>query len=107
MKTVRLIMIATVLTIGMLGITAVENVDARTLYGNKALHIDLEDAVQNPALVQIMYDQLNPNFLGSVDGEYTVSVLYQGIMVYITGSYTEWFTFFQMKKLINTQEMEL
>ena len=103
MKAIKLILIATILTIGMMGIT--ENADAKAFYGNRVLHIDLTDALQNPAMVQVMYDQINSTFLGPIDGEYTVTILYNGTIVYITGSYTEWFMFFQMKKLINTQEM--
>ena len=103
MKATKLLLIATILTIGMMGMTS--NVDARSVYGNKVLHIDLEDAVKNPAIVQIMYDQINSSFLGPIDGEYTVTILYNGVIIYITGSYTEWFMFFQMRKLINTQEM--
>ena len=105
MKATKLLLIAAILTIGMMGMTT--NVDANTVYGNKAIYIELEDAVQNPAMVQIMYDQINSSFLGSIDGEYTVTILYNGIMVYITGSYTDWFMFFQMRKLINTVEMKL
>ena len=103
MKATKLILIAIILTIGMVGITS--NADARGLYGNKVLYMDLEDAVKNPAIVQVMYEQINSSFLGSVDGEYTVTILYNGVITFITGSYTEWFMFFQMRKRINPQEM--
>lgn len=102
MKTSKLVMIATILAIGMLSIAPSLNVEANP--GTRAIHITLEQAVTNPALVQVMYDQLNPSFLGTIDGEYTVTVLFQGMTVYITGSYTEWFLFFQMEKLVNTYE---
>ena len=102
MKTTKLILIATIFTIGMMGMTT--NVEAKGAYGNKAIYISLEDAVTNPALVEAMYYQLNVSILGLIDGDYTVTIFFDGIVVYITGSESDWFMFFHLRKLINTHE---
>jgi hypothetical protein len=99
MKTSKLLMIVTVFAIGMLSFTT--SLDTEANPGTRAIHLTLEEAVANPNIVQGLYDQLNSTFLGPHDGMYTVTILYQGITVYVTGSYTEWVSFFQMRKLFS------
>ena len=87
----------------MLSITA--SMETKADPGTRYVYLTLEEAVTNPALMQVMYDQINSSFLGQFDGEYTITVLYLGITVYITDSYDEWVMFFNMKKLIGRLEM--
>lgn len=105
MKTSKLVMIATIFAISMLSFTASMETNANT--GTREIHITLEEAVAQPALVQAMYTQLNTTLLGQNDGDYTAFVLYQGFTVYITGSYYEWALFFRMEnQLINNAELK-
>ena len=91
MKTLKLFLIAAMLTIGMTSMPAQSK--------NKALkvtNITLAQAVQEPGLVAAMYEQLS---LGSLkvdlNGNHTAIVHYNLNFYRISGQYRSWVRFFQ------------
>jgi hypothetical protein len=61
-----------------------------------AVKITLRCAMENPALVKVMHEQLNPDFLNNGDEAhfYTEEVRFRGILFQITGTYEQWKYFF-------------
>jgi hypothetical protein len=58
--------------------------------------ITLRCAMENPALVKVMHEQLNTDFLhgGNDTHFYTATVRFRGTRLLITGTYEEWKYFF-------------
>lgn len=99
MKATKLVMIAAILTVAMLSQTA--EATSKPKVGEKPIHLTFEEAMTDPGLVQVMYQQLNHHFLNWIDGvDYTASIVYVGISIYVTGTYTEWYQFFLMRNLV-------
>ena len=92
MKTVKLVMIATLLTF-----TAVSIANAGSTGKMNDINISFEKAIQNPGLVVAMHQQLNGDFLSSDKTVYNVNVVYQNIIFRITGSRAQWEIFFNWR----------
>jgi len=61
------------------------------------ISIKIGTAIQNPALVWTMYNQLDDSFLQTEKGElYSVRVMYNNTQYLIVGTYDEWVAFFLM-----------
>ena len=92
MKTSRILMIITLLAICSLAYAQTE-----TDGNHITVSIPLKSAINNPALVHTMYEQLNQEFLhGNIQRVYHVKVIYKRITFDIYGSYEEWISFFLM-----------
>ena len=63
------------------------------------IQIRLKAAMENPRLVKVMLDQLNPNFLdpsGTEDQIFYAKVRYSRITYVVSGTYAEWINFFEL-----------
>ena len=98
MKATRLVVIAAIVTVAMLSQTA--EATSKPKAGENPIHLTFEEAMTDPGLVQIMYQQLNHRFLDMRDGDYTARVVYLGIRIYVTGTHTQWYQFFLLRKLV-------
>jgi hypothetical protein len=99
MKTLRIAMIAAFVAIAMVSLANTDG-GMGTKPNKKIVSISIQQAVQIPALVLAMYQQLNPDFLKKNQPTYTVSVAYQGVIVRITGTHDQWVLFFRQKYIL-------
>ncbi len=102
MKATRLVVIAAIVTVAMLSQTAEATSEPK--FGERPIHLTFEEAMTDPGLVQVMYQQLNHQLVvGVLDGrhgDYTARVVYVGIRIYVTGTYVQWHQFFLLRKLV-------
>jgi hypothetical protein len=110
MKATRLVVIAAIVTVAMLSQTA--EATSKPKPGERPIHLTFEEAMTDPGLVQVMYQQLNHKFLieilDGIDGDYTARIVYLGIRIYVTGTYIQWHQFFLLRKLVqDTNEKNL
>ena len=91
MKTLKPILIVAfvALTLVSLGTTNNASKTAR-----KAIKLDIEQAINDPGLVEAMHLQLDPNMFNTFQLVYTVDVVYRNYTVSITGTYNQWIMFF-------------
>lgn len=94
MKTKNLFTLASIVLIAFLTFSYLPSSQAN-ITAKTSIYITLDEAVQNPGLVNAMYSQLNDDFLMRNQAAYTQKVIYQGINVYITGSFHDWKAFFK------------
>ena len=61
-----------------------------------SVKITLSCAMENPALVKVMHEQLNTDFLhvGNDTHIFTATVRFRGTRYLVTGTYDEWIYFF-------------
>ena len=97
MKTSKLVMIATVLIIAIVGVSSLAELKANA--PSHGIDIKLRAAIENPGLLEAMVAQLNPNFLLEKAERYTQVVSYEGDLYYITGTYKQWVRFFKLKNI--------
>ena len=97
MKTLKLSMIAAVLTVGLLSLTLSSSLKAEhPMKSFKTIEMTFAEAIQNQGLLVEMYQQLNSDFLNNNEqNSHTVEVYYMGFVVQITGTHGQWVWFFQ------------
>jgi hypothetical protein len=92
MKTVKLVMIASLLTFTAVNVTKADHpIDLRVI------NISFEEAIQNPGLVVAMHMQLNSNMLDRDQTVYTFNVMYDYTVYRITGTLRQWQIFFDWR----------
>ncbi len=96
MKTSRLIMIATVLsiTIASFSVASVLKADP-PIYKKNVIELSFEEAIQDQGLATAMNIQLTKEFLRNDFPIYTAEVTYAGYLFRISGTYNQWNWFFQ------------
>ena len=107
MKTSKLVMIATVLTIGMMSFALTPNLLAdnapKTNQTSSAMYVTFDQAIQNSFLLAAMHEQLDPEFLSTNQPYYCEAVQFLGGPVYITGVYEQWDVFFNFVPRVRFQ----
>jgi hypothetical protein len=95
MKTSKLSMIATAFAIAIMSLAVTVETKADKSPG--AIYMSFSEAIQVPGIVMAMHQQLDNSFLGDGEnqGYYTQVISYQGLTIYITGTYTQWYLFFR------------
>jgi len=92
MKTTKFFLIVALLSYATWTISQSINDDRQNVIG-----ISLKEAMQNPRLVQVMHDQLRPNFLdpaGTTDKLYYAQIIYGRRIYSVYGTYNAWMIFF-------------
>ena len=98
MKTLKLALVATVVTLLMVQVADADGFKSRPPKFIKHVNISLETAIQDPVLVAAMYEQLNESdVLKFPLPPITVQINYKGSLYSITGSTAEWIRFFRME----------
>ena len=93
MKTLKRILIATILIFGISGMPA--KADCKP---GKIINMSLRQAKQDPGLVKAMHAQLTMEFIKvEKQGLYTALVLYNKSIYRIYAPHREWVIFFQIK----------
>ena len=105
MKTSKLIVIASILVIAIIGVSMAPEVNASS--AKVVVKIDLADAVQDIGLVRAMHLQLNDDFLQNNQPYYTQHVQYKNAMVCVTGTYNGWRAFFRTRAYIQATDLDL
>ena len=90
MKTLKLVMIATFVSLVMVSFAS-QDPDTR----KKKISLDFQQAIQNPMVLTAMYEQLDYSFLDGNSQTYTVEVLVRNYTVSITGTQSQWVSFFK------------
>jgi hypothetical protein len=94
MKTIKLMIIATLLTFSAVSVTNADGFRTRPKV-KQAHYVTIQQAVQDPGLVVAMHEQVSPNILYFYLGPtLTVDVNYLKIVYRISGSRGEWVNFF-------------
>lgn len=105
MKTSKLIVIASIIAIAIVGISISPELQA--LNSKTVVHLKLEDAVKNIELVREMHVQLNTDFLQTNQLLYTQHVVYNNnVIVCISGTYHGWESFFRTRAYIQATDLE-
>ena len=100
MKIKKLAMIATILVIGAMSIptaSAVMVESAEKIAVLTEIRLTFDEAMEDPGLVEAMYEQLDISLLASSVTKknwYVASVEYDDAKYRIRGSYNEWMEFF-------------
>jgi len=103
MKTSKLVVIASILVLAIVGVSLAPEVKA---VNTKAMVvINLEQAVQDIELVRAMHIQLNDDFLQNNQMYYTQHVLYNNVTVCITGTHKGWRAFFRTRAYIQATDL--
>jgi hypothetical protein len=91
MKTTKFFLIVALVSIAALTFSESFNDNPRF-----TVKITLNSAMENPALVRVMHEQLNSDFLifGDETHYYTVQVRFRGTRYLVTGTLREWKYFF-------------
>jgi ribulose 1,5-bisphosphate synthetase/thiazole synthase len=95
MKTLKLVMIAALLTTALVSNATTDGTKIRS--AKKVVDMTFDQAMKVPGLVIAMYEQLNNGFLLNIQPIYTVTVDYQKYVVRITGTQEQWVWFFKTK----------
>ena len=96
MKTSRLIMIATVLSITIASFSVVNVLKADPpIYKKNVIELTFEEAIEDHGLATAMNIQLGKEFLNNEFPVYTAEVTYAGYLFRISGTYNQWNWFFQ------------
>lgn len=103
MKTLKPVMIVLIVIIAVTGISISTNLNADSLVKanqpSSAVYVTFDQAILNNFLVMAMYEQLDEDLLGTNQQFYTEPVLYLGSTVYITGTYGQWYLFFEPQSI--------
>lgn len=102
MKTIHLILIATMLMMTSAGMTQSES-----KINPVSAQMPLSVAMHNPDLVKVMRIQLKPDFLFVNEGNneiYTVQVLMNHTVFSIFGTHAEWLAFFNIKEFSSNKK---
>ena len=94
MKTTKFFLIVALLSFATLNIS-----QAISEHHKNVIEIRLKAAMENPRLVKVMQDQLNPKFLDpsvNYDHLFYAKVKYFRITYVVFGTYSEWINFFEM-----------
>ena len=104
MKTSKLLVIASIIAIAIVGISISPELQAK---GKTVVHLKLEDAVQNIELVRVMHLQLNSDFLLNNQLYYTQHVVYHNnVIVCITGTFHGWQSFFKTRAYVQVTDLD-
>jgi hypothetical protein len=97
MKKVKLVLIATLLTLTVVGISKADGFTGKTTV-KQAISISIDKALQDPGLVVSMSQQLNIHILIFYMGpSLRVDVFYQKVLYRITGTREQWLEFFHQQ----------
>lgn len=101
MKATKVVMIAAIMIVAMLSQTA--EATSNPKHGERPIYLTIEQAMTDAGIVQAMYQQLNRNIIESRDkeGVYTAMIIYVGVRIHITGTFSQWHQFFMMKKRVH------
>jgi hypothetical protein len=91
MKTLKLAMVAALITCAMVSLASREEFKAKP---KLIVATSFEQAMKDPGLVLAMRQQLNPSFLTVEKPVYMVYVRYHSTFYRITGSREQWLKFF-------------
>lgn len=106
MKTVKILMIATLLVLTTASITNADGFKEKPK--NKTIHVTLVQAIGIPGLAASMFQQLNQGFLGcGCQSTYTVTVTFQNVIYIVTGTEREWKAFFKWGELVIQEDTNL
>jgi hypothetical protein len=94
MKTLKLIIIALFVTVTAINFSNADGFKAKPTA--KIINLTIQQAVQDPALVLAMHQQLNPDFLSNNQPVYVGVVKYNNYTVRISGTYDQWRIFFRI-----------
>jgi hypothetical protein len=102
MKTMKLIMVAILLTFTTVSIVNADGLKSKPVMTFVRI-LSFEKAVQNPGLVAAMNQQLNYYMLVSQFGHQTLTarIIYQNINYQITGTIAQWQQFLSWQKPVN------
>jgi hypothetical protein len=104
MKTIKLVMIATLLTFTAVGIANADGFKSKPIT-TRVVNISFEKAVQIPGLVAAMNQQLNVQMLESHPGKtWTASVIYKNVDYRITGTREQWELFFNWQRITKNSD---
>jgi hypothetical protein len=97
MKTMRIVLVATVIALTLANLTAVAQVIQEKPKFQVAISMTLERAIHNPGLVRAIYQQVHKeDVIGAHLHVYVASVNYEGKVYLISGTLDEWMLFFLM-----------
>jgi hypothetical protein len=111
MKTMKLVMIAALLTFGAVNMSNAEGAKSTPALTakpnvNKVIKISFEKAIQIPGLVAAMNHQLNLDMVVTPLGvPWTGSVIFQNDRYLITGSREQWEIFFNWQRSSKKSEV--
>jgi len=113
MKTLKLVMIATFVSVAMVSFSnSVESENPKSKTGvpeigktndlKQIVHIylSLNQATQIPQFVYEMNRQLDPSMLKHEKRSYTATITYLNYIIHVTGSYNDWARFFNPKIVV-------
>ena len=96
MKTAKILIFATLLVFTSVSISNADGF-AKKPPAKKVINITLLQAIQDPALVIAMYQQIDPGFLKYNQASYTKEVTFHNYLVRVTGTAEQWIQFFKAK----------
>lgn len=91
MKTLKLTIVAVVLSFAMINIAAGDGLTQK----KKVVNITFEKAIYNFGLAQAMYTQLNDEPLAAEKPIHVFRVYHQGSMYMVSGTTSQWSDFFE------------
>jgi hypothetical protein len=94
MKTVKYAVITLVVAFAALSIAHADGFTGKPP-AKKVISLTLQQAIQDPQLVVVMYQQIDPSFLKVNQPMYVNTVTYKNYLVRITGTYDQWVLFFR------------
>ncbi len=100
MKTSKLTLITTVITIAVFIISVSPRLSAKEdqkkqQSSTKVSYMTYEQAVQAPGILRAMYEQIESSSMPPMEAFGTARLSYRGAKLYITGSYMQWYFFFK------------
>jgi hypothetical protein len=91
MKTIKILMIATISILVMGNATANTHQDKNP---TKAIHLFFDEAMKIEWVVELM-SELDSDFLSTTQPRYTISIQHNNTVIRISGSYNQWAWFFR------------
>lgn len=94
MKSLKSALIAVIIACALVNVASATEFKEKP---KRAVNIVFANAVQDPALVAAMYEQLNPSFLNDYQLLYLCKVTHKSTVYRILGSRQQWIEFFPDK----------
>lgn len=105
MKTVKIIMIATLLVFTTVSLTNADGFKAKPK--SNIIYLTVAQALEVPGLAAVMIRQLNPGFLGCrCQSIYSQRVIFLKVTYVISGTEQEWESFFKWGYLLISEDHE-
>ena len=96
MKTLKLVLIATVLVFTSVSLTNADGFKERPPKFIKIVNLSINQAVQDQGLVMAIYDQIDWKiFIGDLHYPYMAEILYRKSLYRINGTRNQWVIFFR------------